>query len=100
MAGGFYFKVHKHSSEVVIAVCDEEILGQTFTGEGMRFYVSPEFYGGDLVDGDFVRDNIGSFTILNIIGNRAVDLASEKGIVSPGNILVIGGVKHAQAVRM
>lgn len=66
----------------------------------MKFFVSPEFYGGDLVDEDFVRRNITSFTILNIAGGRSVDLAVDTGVIVPDNVLVIGNLKHAQAVRM
>ena len=36
----FYFKVHKHPDEVLISVCDEEILGQTFRGEKSRITVT------------------------------------------------------------
>ncbi len=96
----FYFKVHNHPSEMIIAICDEEVMGQTFRGEKAKISVTEGFYGGDLVEEEFVRINIGSFTILNIVGNRAVDLAIREGIVSEDSVMVIGGVKHVQAVRM
>ncbi|MCQ2085536.1 MAG: DUF424 family protein [archaeon] len=99
MSGKYYFKVHKHPSEVVIAICDEEILGQTFKGEKMKITVNEGFYGGDLVTEEFVRINIGSFTILNIVGNRIIDLAIAEGIIDAENVIQIGDVKHAQAVR-
>lgn len=100
MSEKFYFKIHNHGSEVVIALCDDDILGETFHDTGKTFYVSPSFYGGDLVDETFVRDNISLFTILNIAGNRAVDLSVSIGIIAPENVLDIGGMKHAQAVRL
>ena len=96
----FYFKVHRHPDEVLISICDEEILGQTFRGEKSRITVTEEFYGGDLVEEGFVLNNIGSFTILNIVGNRIVELALREGLISGARILTIGEVKHAQAVRM
>lgn len=99
MSGKYYFKVHKHPTEVVIAICDEEALGQTFRNEKMKITVNEAFYGGDLVEEAFVRLNIGSFTILNIVGNRIIDLAISEGIIAPENVIQIGEVKHAQAVR-
>lgn len=99
MSDKFYFKVHKHPSEMVIAICDEEILGQTYRGEKMKFTVNQGFYGGDLVSEEFVRINLNAYTILNIVGNRIVDLAISMGIVDPDNVIVIGEVKHAQAVK-
>ncbi len=100
MSDKFCFKIHNHQSEVLIALCDDDILGRTFTDEGRRFHVSPEFYGNELVDEIFVRDNIATFTILNVAGNRSVELAISAGIISPDNVIDIGGMKHAQAVRM
>ena len=100
MSGGFYFKVHKHPTETVVAICDEEILGQTFKGDGMTFTVTEPFYKGVLAEEQFVLDNIGQFTILNIVGNRSVELAVREGLVSEDSVIIIGEVKHAQAVRM
>lgn len=100
MSDKYCFKVHKHPSEIILAICDEEILGKTFQGEKMKITVSEGFYGGDVVEEEFVRLNIGSFTILNIVGERIVNLAVELGIVAPENVVVIGETKHAQAVRM
>ncbi len=96
----FYFKVHRHPSETIIAICDEEIIGQTFMGEKSKIAVTEGFYGGDLVEEEFVRINIGNFTILNIVGNRAVELAVKEGIVPEDSVMVVGGVKHVQAVKM
>ena len=100
MSEKFYFKVHKHPTETVVAICDEEILGQTFKGDGMTFNVTEPFYKGVLADEQFILDNIGQFTILNIVGNRIVELALREGFISDARILTIGEVKHAQAVRM
>ncbi|MCQ2078518.1 MAG: DUF424 family protein [archaeon] len=100
MADKYYFKVHKHPSEMVIAICDEELLGQTFQGEKMKLTVSEGFYGGVLADEDFVLTNIRSFTILNVVGDRIVDLCIRQGIVSVDSVMDVGGIKHAQAVRM
>ena len=100
MSGGFYFKVHKHPTETVVAICDEEILGQTFKGDGMIFNVAEVFYKGVLADEGFVLDNIGQFTILNIVGNRIVELALREKLISGSRIITIGEVRHAQAVRM
>lgn len=96
----FYFKVHRHPSETVIAICDEELLGETLRSGKIVFNISEAFYKGNLVDEAFILDNLGQFTILNVVGNRAVELAVSAGAVSEGNILMIGDVKHAQAVRM
>lgn len=100
MSEKFYFKVHKHPSETVVSICDDDILGQSFKGGKLRISVTEGFYGGDLVNEEFVRINLNAYTILNIVGNRIVDLAVREKIVSEENVVVIGGVKHAQAVKL
>ncbi|MBQ5397673.1 MAG: DUF424 family protein, partial [Candidatus Methanomethylophilus sp.] len=64
------------------------------------FTVAEPFYKGVLAEEEFILDNIGQFTILNIVGNRIVELALREGLISGARILTIGEVKHAQAVRM
>lgn len=98
MTGNFCFRAHRHPKETVIAVCDEEILGKTFAEGELHITVNPGFYGGDVIDEAELRSRIGSFTILNVVGNRAVAIAIEEGIVDADSVIVIGGVKHAQAV--
>lgn len=96
----YRIKVHSHPNETILAVCDEDILGQTFRGDGLRIKVLENFYGGDIVDEEGLIRAFDSFTVLNIVGNSAVELAVARGIVEPDRVLVIGGVKHAQAVTL
>ncbi|MGI6008834.1 MAG: DUF424 domain-containing protein [Methanomethylophilus sp.] len=100
MAGGFYFKTHKHPGETIIAVCDEEVLGKSFAAEKVHITVSEGFYGGDLIDEEELRSRLGAFTILNIAGNRAVEIAIEMKIVDRDAVMEIGGILHAQAVTL
>ena len=100
MAGNFYFKAHRHPEEVILAVCDEEILGQTFYEGDLRITVGEGFYGGDIIEEEELRTRLGTFTIINLVGNRVVDLAIAEGIVDPDAVMVVGGVKHAQAVTL
>ena len=41
-----------------------------------------------------------SVTIMNLVGERAIALAIERGHVSEDCIMDIGGVKHAQVVKI
>ena len=97
---GFSLRVHRHPDEVILAVCDESVLGQTFRGDGLKIEVSEGFYGGDIVSEEEVRNAFRNFTMLNIVGNEIVEFAIAEGIIHPDNVIVIGGIKHAQAVMM
>ena len=96
----FSIKVHRHPDDVITAVCDAEILGKTFRGDGLRIEVSNGFYGGDVVSEEEVRNALRTCSVANIVGNNVVDIALDMGLISPENVITIGGVRHAQAVRM
>ncbi len=96
----FSLRIHRHPDEVILAVCDESILGETFRGDGLKIEVSEGFYGGDIVSEEEVRNAFRNFTMLNIVGNEIVEFAIAEGIIHPDNVIVIGGIKHAQAVMM
>jgi len=93
-----FVKLHRHGNDVMLAACDSEIIGMTFNGDGMRITVLERFYGGEMVTPEVFLERVKSVNMMNIVGNRVVDLALRNGIVSPEGILTIGEVKHAQTV--
>jgi len=93
-------KVHVHENDRILAACDHDILGMTFKGEGIKIKVSEIFYGGEEVSEEAFMERTKSVTIMNLVGNRVVDLAISKGLVSEESVMIIGEVKHAQVVIM
>ena len=95
-----YVRLHKGTDDMILAACDEDILGQTFSGDDMRITVSEKFYNGELVPEETFIERMKSVTIMNLVGERTVSIAIEQGHVSEDCILEIGGVKHAQVVKL
>ena len=93
-----YVRIHTHGNERILAACDEEILGMTFEGDGVRITVSEGFYRGESISEEAFVERMKSVTIMNLVGERAVALAISEGKVSPDSVIEIGGVKHAQVV--
>ena len=85
---------------LLVAVCDSDVLGETFEEGEFSLTVTEEFYGGDEVDEGAVVDSLGRADIANIVGTRAVALAIEEGIVDEANVLEVGETRHAQLLRM
>ena len=44
-----YVRIHRAADDIILAACDEDVLGKTFTGDEMRITVSERFYNGELV---------------------------------------------------
>ncbi len=94
-----YVRIHSNRDERILAACDEDVLGNTYKGNGMRITVNDEFYNGELVPEEAFVERMRSATIMNLVGERVISLAIENGFVEEGNVLIIGDTRHAQVVK-
>ena len=95
-----YVKMIKTATEVLVAACDADIVGQTFEEDELQIEVKPDFYCGDTVALEECGSFLAEATILNVVGENVVRKAIELGLVNPGNVLKIGETVHAQMVRL
>jgi len=95
-----YLKTYRQGAEVLIAVCDCEILGKTFAEGHLRMEVSLEFFGDEKASRSEVEVALAGATMANFVGRRAVEHAISLGYVDKENVLSIGEVLYAQMVRM
>ncbi|MBU7046326.1 MAG: DUF424 family protein [Theionarchaea archaeon] len=95
-----YVRTIKTATEVLVAACDADIVGQTFEENELYLEVKPDFYCGDAVSLEECDAFFNEATILNLVGQNVVERAVRLGLVNPGNILKIGGTVHAQMVRL
>lgn len=50
-----YLKVHNSGSNVVVAICDKEILGKTLKEGNITVTVNEGFFCGEIVDSESVE---------------------------------------------
>ena len=92
--------LRKIGKNILLALCDCEILGRTLREGKLVFHVKEEFYKGAKVSIEEAIEIIENSTIVNMIGKNVVQKAIEKGYVHPEAILNIDGIPHAQIVKM
>jgi len=95
-----YAKVHGREGEVLVAVCDKELLGKTFTEDDLVMDVREDFFKGELIKPDSLGGFLGKASILNLVGNGVVNRAVIEGFVDADSVLEICGIKHAQVVEL
>lgn len=95
----FYFKIYTHGNEVVLAVCDGDILGKKVEKEGIVLYAKPEFYKGEEI-GEEVIELFKKASIINLMGKKIVALALKHGWIDKDAVLEVKGVAHAQIIKM
>jgi hypothetical protein len=93
-------KLRKIGNNVLLSICDAEILGKTLREGKIVFQVTEEFYKGVEVELEKAIAMIENSTIVNIVGKNVVQKAVEKGYVHPEAIINIEGVPHAQIVKL
>ena len=91
-----YVKIHETENKDIVAVCDEDLIGKKFEEKGLVLDVSEEFYKGEKMDEKRTLEIMKKVDILNIVGEKSIDLASKNDIVSKMNIIKIKGIPHAQ----
>ena len=85
----FCVKVHKTSEEVLVAICDKDILGKEFTYKEVKLKVHERFYGLDEYSANEVLTEISRCTSLNAFGKEICQFLVEKEIVHPATIMWI-----------
>jgi hypothetical protein len=90
----------KIGRNVLLAMCDAEILGTTLREGKIVFCVKEDFYKGIRVNVEEAVSLIEKSNIVNMVGRNVVKRAIEKGYVHPEAVLNIQGVPHAQVVKM
>ncbi|MFA1609625.1 DUF424 domain-containing protein [Halobellus rubicundus] len=88
---------------LLVSVCDPECLGETYVDGDVSLEVTEDFYGGEEAaeaDAETVIDSLTRASVANIVGERAVGVAVEAGIVDEERVLVVDGTYHAQLLWM
>ena len=93
-------KFKKVGKNVLLAVCDTDVLGKTLHRGDVAFHIREKFYKGTKVDLEEAIDKIGDCNIVNMVGRNVVQEAVKEGHVHPEAILKIEGVPHAQIVKI
>ena len=95
-----YVKLTRVGRNVVLAICDVELLGRTLRQDKMVFQIRDEFYNGEKTTVEEAVAMINNSNIVNMVGCKCVDMAIQKGYVHPEAVLNIEGVPHAQILKL
>ncbi len=101
MAPEVYVKVWKvREGEIMVAVCDCDVLGRKMKEGAIVFNVAKDFYEGERVCPDAAIDLLRKATVANLVGREAVRCGIEAGLVHEDAVITIEGIPHAQFVQI
>ena len=84
---------------LLVSVCDSDCLGETYVDDPVTLEVTEEFYGGPEAteaDASGVVDGLQRADVANIVGEQAVSVAIDAGLVDEDRVLEVDGTLHAQ----
>ncbi|WP_457620961.1 DUF424 family protein [Methanopyrus sp.] len=97
--------VHGTGDTVVLALCDEDLLGVELKYKGRSLRVSEPFYGGKSIEPDRaaveIREVVRKYedektVAINALGEFACSVVVDAGLVREDEIGELGGVPHVQ----
>lgn len=95
-----YVNLKQVGRNVLLAICDCELLGRTLREGKIVFHVKAEFYNGRKASVEEAIGMIDNSTIVNLVGKCCVGKAIAEGYVHPEAVLKIDGIPHAQIVKL
>lgn len=95
-----YMKQYETESQLIVAVCDKEIIGKKFKEGDLILKLEPSFYKGTDASESEIKEALSCATIANIAGEKAIACAVECGCIDPDTVIFIEGIPHAQMVRI
>ena len=72
---GFAVRTTEYQGNVLVNICDLELLGRTVTEGKLQMHISKEFYFGEMVAEAEALSLIRRCSIVNLVGERSVSLA-------------------------
>lgn len=91
-------KTVRRGRDLLVAVCDAELLGKTIEGWRAPFVVSEGFYRGAPASVEEALEALRKATICNLVGKRIVEAAIKRGIIQEEAVIYLGEVPHAQKI--
>jgi len=85
---------------MLIGACDEKLIGKKFEEGKFQINVSKEFYDGQRINADVLKQYLIEATIANLVGKETIKCAIDLGLIDVDSIIKIKGIPHAQMVRM
>ncbi|MCS5527909.1 MAG: DUF424 domain-containing protein [Nitrosopumilus sp.] len=88
----FSVKVSDYQKNIMINMCDAELMGKDIVDGELKININENYYGKQLVDKSEAISLLKSASIMNLVGNETISLATDLGIGSESGVKIISNV--------
>ena len=83
----------------MVNICDEEVLGRVLKEGELQVSISREYFMGFKAEEETALKLVKEADIINLVGNRIVDLVLKEGMAHPDAVRKIQGVSFLMIYR-
>lgn len=95
-----FVKKYCCGKDILVAVCDKDLIGKTLRDGKIKLEVKKEFYGDQLTTPEEAAKALSEANTGNIVGKKSVKIAIEKNLVNPSAVIHIAGIPHVNIIRL
>ncbi len=96
----FSIKLTDYNKNVMLNICDADLLGKKITEKELKVHISQSYYGEKIVEKEEAKTLLKNSSIINMAGKEIVSLSTSLGIGSKDGIKEIDGVPFLIVYKM
>jgi hypothetical protein len=90
--GGLSVRSLTWKDTTLINICDVDLIGKTLNEGKLKMHISREYFGGQIVDSSEALRMMKDSSIINLAGQRAVEIALANKLAAEQAVRLIEGV--------
>ncbi|PIY90480.1 MAG: DUF424 domain-containing protein [Nitrosopumilales archaeon CG_4_10_14_0_8_um_filter_34_8] len=88
----FSVKVTEYQKNLMLNICDADLLGKSISENELTMKISESYYGNEIIEIDEAKKLLETSTIINMVGKDTISLSLELGIGSENGVKKISDV--------
>ena len=96
----FSVRVTDYQKNVMLNICDAELLGKNIVQDDLNMHISESYYGEKIVEAEEAKTLLKNSSIINMVGEDTVSMSIELGIGSENAVKIISDVPFLIVFKM
>ncbi|NOQ44560.1 MAG: DUF424 family protein [Nitrosopumilus sp.] len=88
----FSVKVSDYQKNLVLNICDIDLLGKNIVEDQLNMNISKSYYGQKIIEHEEAKHLLKNASIINMVGKDTVSLSIELGVGSESAIKLVDGI--------
>ena len=88
----FSVKVSDYQKNLVLNICDIDLLGKNIVEDQLNMNISKSYYGEKIIEHEEAKHLLKNASIINMVGKDTVSLSIELGVGSESAIKLVDGI--------